>query len=89
MFEIIDNIANISLITKITNNKRISNRLPSEYIVEFENDYKSKGKHSEFVEIMNSQFISEDMIQILKEDKFEEFIILRTKLIYDKIEELC
>ena len=24
-----------------------------------------------------------------KEDKFEEFIILRTKLIYDKIEELC
>ena len=38
--EIIDNIANISLITKLTNNKRISNRLPSEYIVEFENDYK-------------------------------------------------
>lgn len=87
--EIIDNIGNISLITKLTNSKRISNRLPSEYILEFENDYKSKGKYSEFVEIMNSQFISEDMIQMLKEDNFEEFIILRTKLIYNKIEELC
>lgn len=87
--DIINNLANISLITKETNNKRISNRLPSDYITEFESKYKDAGKYEEFLGIMKSQFIDADMIEMLKKDEFEKFITERTKLLYTEIENLC
>ncbi|MCB9210916.1 MAG: DUF262 domain-containing protein [Ignavibacteriales bacterium] len=87
--DIINNIANIALITKETNNKRISARLPSDYIVQFENDYQKIAKHDQFLEIMDSQFISPEMIESLKNDDFEKFIFQRTKLISEQIKLLC
>ena len=86
--DIINNVANIALITKETNNKRIKNKLPSVYFLEFENEYKKIGKYEDFIQIMDSQFISIEMIALLKEDKFEEFILARTKLLYQQIEKL-
>ena len=38
---------------------------------------------------METQFISVDMIEMLKKDDFENFILARTKLIYEKLELLC
>lgn len=87
--DIINNIANIALITKETNNKRIGSKLPSVYISEFERQYKEANKYGEFIEIMESQFITPAMIELLKNDNFDEFIVARTKLIHQKIEELC
>ena len=87
--DIINNIANIALITKETNNKRIGSKLPSVYISEFEKEYKEAKKYGEFIEIMQSQFISPDMVELLKKDDFEGFIVERTKLLYEHIEELC
>lgn len=87
--DIINNLANISLITKKTNNKKISNKLPSVYIAEFESEYKEAGKYEEFLTIMKSQFIDADMIEMLKKDEFEKFIIARTRLLYKEIEKLC
>ena len=87
--DIINNVANISLITKETNNKRISNKLPSIYIADFEQQYKDANKYEEFLSIMASQFISPNMIEMLKKDEFENFIIARTTLLYKQIEKLC
>tara|TARA_B110000046_G_C13024273_1_gene412961 strand:- start:5537 stop:7375 length:1839 start_codon:yes stop_codon:yes gene_type:complete len=87
--DIINNVANISLITKETNNKRISNKLPSVYIADFEQHYKDANKYEEFLSIMASQFISPNMIEMLKKDEFENFIIARTTLLYKQIEKLC
>jgi hypothetical protein len=63
--------------------------LPSDYIADFENQYINANKYNEFIEIMDSQFISKEMIEMLKEDKFEEFMLARTTLLYQQIEELC
>ena len=87
--DIINNVANISMLTKETNNKRIKNKLPSVYITDFENQYKNEGKYEEFLNIMESQFISPDMIEMLKKDQFEEFIIARTIQLLQQIESLC
>ena len=87
--EILDNIANIAFITNRTNNKKINNKEPSEYILEFEEEYKESGIEKQFYNIMESQFISKEMIQDLKEDKFWDFIEKRTNLIKEKINELC
>ncbi|MDB9911459.1 DUF262 domain-containing protein [Flavobacteriaceae bacterium] len=87
--DIINNVANISLITKETNNKRISNKLPSIYIADFEKQYKDANKYEEFLSIMASQFISQNMIEMLKKDEFENFIIARTTLLHKQIEKLC
>lgn len=87
--DIINNIANVALITKETNNKWIGSKLPSIYISDFEKEYKEANKYGEFIEIMESQFITPDMIELLKKDDFDEFIIARTKLLHQKIEELC
>jgi hypothetical protein len=38
---------------------------------------------------MASQFISPNMIEMLKKDEFENFIIARTTLLYKQIEKLC
>lgn len=87
-YNIINNIANISLITKETNNSRISNKNPSIYIKEFEDEYYRKGNIEEFYKIMENHFISREMLKFLKEDKFEDFIVARTKLIYEQIKKL-
>jgi len=87
--DIINNIANIALLTKETNNNKIGSKLPSEYITAFEEEYRLAGKQEEFVAIMKSQFIDEDMIQLLKNDEFEEFIVARTKLLHQQVERLC
>ena len=85
---IIHNIANLSLLTKETNNKYISNKNPSVYILEFENEFKENGKIESFYEYMKSQFITKDMLEYLKKDMFEEFLVERTKLIHSYINEL-
>ncbi|HTM92015.1 MAG TPA: DUF1524 domain-containing protein [Flavisolibacter sp.] len=87
--DIINNVANISLITKETNNKRIKNKPPSEYISDFEQKYKDAGKYEEFLSIMKSQFILPNMIEMLKKDEFENFVLARTTLLYKQIEWLC
>ena len=87
--DIINNIANISLITKETNNNKIGSKLPSEYITDFENEYINAGKQNEFIKIMESQFINENMIELLKQDDFETFIVERTKLLHNQVEKLC
>jgi len=87
--DIINNIANIALITKDTNNKRIKARNPSDYILQFEQEYKEQGKYGEFINIMESQFISPDMLELLKKDDFEDFIFQRTQVIYEQIFSLC
>lgn len=86
---LINNIANISLITKETNNNRIKNKDPKEYILDFEKEYKKEGLYEDFIKIMNSQFITEKMIDMLKENRFEDFINARSNLIKEKINELC
>ena len=85
---ILNNIANIAYITEETN-KKILNLNPSDYITEFEKAYKKEKKHEEFIRIMKSQFINEDMIQDLKEDNFESFLYKRTKLLINRIDKLC
>jgi len=87
--DIVNNIANISLITKETNNKRIKAKNPSDYISAFEQEYKDAGKYTEFIEIMKSQFIDADMIEMLKVNDFEGFMVSRTKHLYEQIEILC
>lgn len=84
-----DNIVNIALITRKTNNDRISNKNPKDYITEFEKEYKKQTKLDEFYKIMESQFITKEMIEDLKKDDFFEFINKRTELIKKKIKELC
>jgi len=86
---IINNIANIALLTKETNNKRIKNTLPSVYIADFEEEYKKNGKSADFLQIMASQFITPSMIEMLKQDDFEGFMVARTKEVYSQIEYLC
>jgi hypothetical protein len=80
---IINNIANIALITKETNNKRISNKNPSMYIKEILEDMRNSGKEIEFYNYMETHFISRDMVEMLLKDAFEDFILERTKLIYE------
>lgn len=86
---VINNIANIALLTKETNNRRIGNKLPSVYISDFEKEYIEAGKEEDFIQIMESQFISPAMIEMLKRDAFEEFMYARTQKIYEQIETLC
>jgi hypothetical protein len=85
---IINNIANIVLITKETNNKRISNKNPSIYIKEFLQAKQDEGKEEEFYDYLATHFISKEMVEFLLKDDFESFIVSRTKLIYDYIKEL-
>jgi len=85
---IINNIANIVLITQETNNKRISNKNPSIYFKEFLELKEKEKTTEEFYKYLETHFISEDMVKFLLEDKFEDFIVARTKLIYDYIIDL-
>jgi len=87
--DIINNIANIALLTKDTNNNRIKAKNPSEYITTFEQEYQQQGKIEEFYSIMESQFITKEMIEKLKRDDFEGFIYLRTQELLIQINMLC
>lgn len=85
---ILNNIANIAYITEETNNK-IKNQNPSEYIIEIERAYKIAGKYSDFIRIMKSQYINEEMINDLKNDDFDSFVFKRTQAFIEKIDLLC
>jgi hypothetical protein len=87
--DIINNIANIALLTKETNNNRIKAKKPSEYIAAFEKEYQQQGKLNEFHKILESQFITNGMIEKLKADDFEGFIYLRTQELLNQINTLC
>jgi len=87
--DIINNIANIALLTKETNNNLIKAKNPSDYILTFEKEYQQQGKLEEFYSILDSQFISRDMVEMLKEDNFDAFIFSRTKELLKQIEKLC
>lgn len=87
--EAINNVANISLLTKETNNVRIKAKSPKEYITKFEDEYRAAGKYDDFVKIMESQFITTDMIEMLKNDDFDNFFFARTNEFYKQIETLC
>lgn len=82
---IINNIANIVLITKETNNKRINNKNPSIYIKEFLEVKSKENKKDEFYSYLETHFISRQMVDLLLNDNFEAFIVERTKLIYNYI----
>jgi hypothetical protein len=87
--DIVNNIANIALITRETNNNRIKKKDPSKYIAEFENEYSTAGKTAEFKAIMHSQFINDSALAALKNDDFETFIFERTKELLNQIKTLC
>jgi len=87
--DLLNNIANIALITAETNRGMISNKNPSIYIPEIENQYIEKNKHSEFKAIMLSQFINDNALHALREDNFELFMYERTKEMMDQIHALC
>jgi hypothetical protein len=86
---LIDNIANIALITRETNNNRIKKKDPSVYIKGFEQEYIDKGKENEFKCIMESQFINTKALKALKEDDFETFLFERTKALMNQVHLLC
>jgi len=87
--DVINNIANIALLTKETNGSRIRAKSPSDYILQFENDYKTANKLNQFYEIMESQFISKQMIEMLKQNDFEGFLKARSLELKKQIDELC
>ncbi len=98
-----DVVLNRTLIFDSTN-KMISNKSPSDYIKEIINRYIDKGYSAEkararLVDIMKKHFISEEMIDIMEntskdlpadkiKENYENFIVLREKLIIQRIKEL-
>ncbi|EAJ0342249.1 DUF1524 domain-containing protein [Campylobacter lari] len=79
---IINNIANIALITKESNNK-INNKNPSTYIKELLNKKIQDNQQEQFFKDLETHFITKDMVEYLCNDDFENFIISQTALIYD------
>nr|WP_256378645.1 hypothetical protein [Campylobacter subantarcticus] len=79
---IINNIANIALITKESNNK-INNKNLSTYIKELLNKKIQDNQQEQFFKDLETHFITKDMVKYLLNDDFENFIISRTALIYD------
>lgn len=79
---IINNIANITLITKETNNKRLNDKNPSVYMKELLDEKIQNGQQEQFYQYLETHFITKDMVKDLLEDNFENFIIKRTALIY-------
>lgn len=98
-----DIVLNRTLIFDSTN-KMISNKSPSDYIKEIINRYIDKGYSAEkararLVDIMKKHFISQEMIDIMEntskdlpadkiKENYENFIVLREKLIIQRIKEL-
>lgn len=87
--DILNNVANIALLTQETNRKWVINQNPSVYIPAFEAAYQKEGKLDEFRSIMASQFITAEMLDLLKSDSFEEFMVARTTLLATHMETLC
>lgn len=85
---LINNVANIALLTDATNNE-IRHKDPKDYISSLEGEYKKVGKEQQFYRVMKSQLISKEMIEFLKKNDFDNFVLQRTKLIVGKINELC
>ena len=85
---IINNIANIALITKETNNKRLNDKNPSVYMKELLDEKTQNGQQEQFYEYLETHFISKDMVDDLLQDDFENFIIKRTALIYGHMKNL-
>ncbi len=81
---IINNIANLTPLTKETNNKFINNKNPSVYIADFRKEIWDE----KFNEYLKTHLISEEMVEMLENDDFDNFIKARTKLILEKINEL-
>lgn len=81
---IINNIANLTPLTKETNNKFINNKNPSVYI----KDFRKEIWDEKFNEYLKTHLISEEMVEMLENDDFDWFIEARTKLILEKIKEL-
>lgn len=80
---IINNIANLTPLTKETNNKFINNKNPSTYI----KDFRKEIWDEKFKEYLKTHLISDEMIEMLESDNFDWFIKARTKLIVEKIKE--
>ncbi len=81
---IINNIANLTPLTKETNNKFINNKNPSIYI----KDFREELWDNTFNEYLKTHLISEEMVWMLEIDDFDSFIKARTILILEKIKEL-
>jgi len=81
---IINNIANLTPLTKETNNKFINNKNPSVYIKNFRKEIWDE----KFNEYLKTHLISEEMVEMLENDDFDSFINARTIMILDKINEL-
>ncbi len=82
--DVVNNIANIALINSSTNKSIIGSRDPKDYIFDLE-----KNNQKDFLAIMESQFITEDMVNDLKNNDYEKFFFKRTKLILQKIDQMC
>lgn len=85
---IINNIANIALITKETNNKRLNDKNPSVYMKELLDEKTQNGQQEQFYEYLETHFITKEMVDDLLQDDFENFIIKRTALIYGHMKNL-
>lgn len=81
---ILNNIANLTPLTKETNNKFINNKNPSVYI----KDFRKEIWDEKFNEYLKTHLISGKMVEMLENDDFDWFIKERTKLIIDKIIEI-
>ncbi len=87
--DIINNIANIALITRETNNNRIKKKNPSVYISEFEEQFMLSQQQDEFTRLLDSQFINQKAFEALKKDDFEAFIFERNRELLNQIYSLC
>lgn len=85
---IINNIANIALITKETNNKRLNDKNPSVYMNELLVEKTKDGQLEQFYEYLETHFITKEMVEDLLEDNFENFITKRTTLVYEYMQTL-
>lgn len=81
---ILNNIANLTPLTKETNNKFINNKNPSQYI----KDFKTQMWEEEFYSYLETHLISKEMCIMLENNDFDWFIQERTKLILWKIKDL-
>ena len=81
---LLNNIANLTPLTKETNNKFINNKNPSIYI----KDFRKEIWNEKFNEYLKTHLISEEMVEMLENDNFDWFIEARTKLILNKINNL-
>jgi len=78
---IINNIANIAIISSELN-KEISKKAPKDYFRKYESS-------PNFKEILKTHLIDEKMYDDLLNERYEQFLISRTKKILDLIKEKC